>query len=140
MSHEENMKRLNELLAEEIEAGVRYLHLSMTVKGLDRLLIKGVLLENMKETFEHAQMIADRILQLGGAPRLELKLSLPPEKTTAKEAIRTAIAFEQAALDAYRELLEKVECEGNTVLEEFAREQVAVESQHVADLQLLLED
>ncbi len=138
MGQEAYIRGLNELFAEEIEAGIRYLHLAATVTGVDRLLVRKTLLENLAETLEHAQVVADKILQLGGIPRLELKLSLPAEKTSAKEAIRTALAFEVAALEAYRELLDKVD-EKDVAIEEFLRAQVAVESQHVAELELLLE-
>ena len=138
MATDGHIRSLNELFAEEIEAAIRYLHLAVTVKGLDRLLVQKVLIENMQETLEHAQTIANKIVQLGGIPRLELKVNLPPQKTTAAEAIRTAIAFEQAALDAYLELLDSVE--GDVPLEEFVRAQVDVESQHVAELSLLLEE
>ena len=75
----------------------------------------------------------------GGVPRLDLKLSLAPEKTTGPEAIRIALTVEQAALDAYRELLEQVGG-SDVILEEFLRAQVALESEHVAQLELLLED
>ncbi len=135
---QEILTRLDELFAEEVEAAIRYLHLAMTVKGLDRLIVRDTLFENMKETIEHAQMIADKILQLGGVPSLQLKLNLAPEKSSGAEAIRTALIFEQAALDAYSELLEHVK--GDPRLEEFVRSQVAVESEHVAQLALLLED
>ncbi len=136
----EHLDRLNDLIAEEIEAGLRYFHLASTLRGMDRLLVKDILLENMKETFEHAQMIADKVLQLGGTPRLEIKLSLEPQKTTAPEALRTAVTVEQAALDAYRDLLETVEGEGDLILEEFLRSQISIESEHVSELELLLED
>jgi len=140
MSHEENIARLNGLLAEELEASLRYFHLAMTIRGMDRVLVKDILMENMKETIEHAQMVAEKILQLGEVPKIEIKLELAPEKTSAQEALRTAVTVEQAALDAYRELLEKVETEGDVVLEEFARQQVALESEHVSELGLLLEE
>ncbi len=139
MKREESLKRLNELFAEEIEAGIRYLHLAGTLKGLDRLLVRDTMLENMNETLEHAQAIAMKIQQLGGTPHLDLKLSIPPERATAQEAIRTALAFEQAALDAYRELLDDIKGDDDVVLEEFLRAQVAVESEHVAELYGLLE-
>ena len=54
------------------------------------------------------------------------------------EAIRTALAFEQAALDGYKELLESAA--GDVVLEEFARAQIATESEHVSALYLLLDE
>ena len=64
--------------------------------------------------------------------------SLPAEKTTGAEAIRTALAFEQAALDGYRDLLESAG--GDVEIEDFAREQISVETEHVAELSLLLEE
>jgi len=137
MSKEDLLRRLNELFAEEIEAGLRYLHLAVTLKGLDRLLVRKTLLEGMSETMEHAQTIADKMVQLGGYPSLDIKVQLPAEKTTGPEAIRTALAFEQAALDAYRELAEGL-TDGSPIAE-FIRDQVAVESGHVAELSLLLE-
>jgi len=45
MATPEHVKDLNDLFAEEIEAAIRYLHLAVTVKGLDRLLVQKVLLE-----------------------------------------------------------------------------------------------
>ncbi|MFQ5655365.1 MAG: ferritin-like domain-containing protein [Planctomycetota bacterium] len=142
MSREESLRRLNELFAEEIEAGIRYLLLAVTVRGLERITVQSILLDNMKETLDHAQQVAEKILQLGGNPSLDLRLSLPPEKPTGVDAVRTALIFEQAALDAYRELLEKVSRDGDddVVLEEFLRAQVALESEHVAGLELLLEE
>lgn len=138
MASKENIEALNGLFAEEIEAAIRYLVLSVSVKGLDRLLVRQVLLENMQETLEHAQTIANKIVQHGSLPSVDLRLNLPPQKTSGAEAIRTALAFEQAALDAYRELLDRIE--DDLPLEEFIRAQVDLESQHVAELSLLLEE
>ena len=140
IDREESLRRLNELYAEEIEAGIRYLHLAVGLKGLDRLHVRKVLLENMEETIEHAQLVAEKILQMGESPTLSLKVHLPAERTNGTDALRTALVFERAALDAYRELLDRCEGGNDVVLEEFARAQVALESQHVSELELLLED
>ncbi len=139
-TREEAIGRLNELYAEEIEAALRYLHLAVTLKGLDRLMIRKVLLDNLEETMEHAQLVGEKIVQMGAAPTLKIQLNLPPERGNGADALRTALVVERAALDAYRELLERVEGGGDVVLEEFARAQVALESQHVSELELLLED
>ena len=53
-SRAEAIQRLNELLAEEMEASMRYLHLSTLVQGIDRLVIQKVLKENHEATIEHA--------------------------------------------------------------------------------------
>lgn len=133
----DTIRQLNELFAEEIEAALRYLHLAVTIKGLDRLLVRKTLLEGMEETIDHAQTIANKIVQLGGYPSLDLNVTLPAEKTSGADAIRTALAFEQAALDGYKELLERLDDDDE--IADFVRDQVATESEHVAELSLLLE-
>ena len=137
-SREVALSRLNELLAEELEASIRYVHLGTLVQGIDRLVIQKVLQENHEETVEHAQQVSEKILQVGGTPKPKINLELTGEKCTGIEALQTALLFEQAALDAYKEFLEVVEGSGDVVLEEFARQQVALESEHVSELQMLL--
>jgi len=137
-SREVALSRLNELLAEELEASIRYLHLGTLVQGIDRLVIQKVLQENHEETVEHAQQVSEKILQVGGTPQPKINLELTGEKCTGIEARQTALLCEQAALDAYKEFLEVVEGSGDVVLEEFARQQVALESEHVSELRMLL--
>ena len=139
MSKEDSLRRLNELFAEEVEAGIRYLVIACTLKGMDRLLVRGTMLENMSETLDHAQAIGAKMIQLGGTPSLDMKLNIPAEKVSATDAIRTALAFEQAALDAYREALDQLSDDDDVILGEFLRAQVALESEHVAELYTLLE-
>jgi bacterioferritin (cytochrome b1) len=77
-------------------------------------------------------------LQLGGNPSPRIQLNLDGRRYSGQQAIAEALLFEQAALDGYRDLLEQVDSSGDVVLEEFARQQVAVESEHVSQLQMLL--
>ncbi len=135
---EEVLRRLNELFAEETEAAVRYLYLAATVKGLDRATVRATLLEGIRETLEHAQTIAEKVIQLGGTPKLRIRVEVDDGLTTGRDAIRTALAFEQAALDGYKELLDLAG--DDVVLEEFARAQIATESEHVSSLYLLLDE
>jgi len=135
----EVLTALNELFAEEVEAAIRYIHLAATVKGLDRATVRQTLVDGIRETLEHAQTIAEKVVQLGGTPRLKIRLELDGGLVSGAEAIRTALAFEQAALDAYKDLLEKTD-DDDVVLEEFVRAQIATESEHVASLYLLLDD
>ena len=137
-SRDEALRRLNELLAEEMEASIRYLHLSTLVQGIDRLVIQKVLKENHEETIEHAQQVSEKIIQVGGVPQPKINLELTGDKCTGIEALQTALLFEQAALDAYKDFLDTVEGSGDVILEEFTRQQVAIESEHVSELQMLL--
>jgi bacterioferritin len=134
----EIVQELHRLFAEEVEAAIRYLHLASAVRGVERLIVEPKLRENFQETIQHAEIIARKIRELGSVPRLELHISLPAERIGAKEAFELALTFEEAALEAYQDLLRRVE--GDVPLEEFVRGQIAIEAEHVAELKQLLAD
>ena len=135
-ANEEVIADLNRLFAEEVEASLRYLHLLNAVRGIDRLTIEPVLKEGFAETIQHAEVIARKIRSLGHVPRLDINLSCPPDPLTGEEALRQALTVEEAALEAYHDVLSRVE--GDVSLEEFVRAQIAIESEHVAELRELL--
>ena len=68
----------------------------------------------------------------------QIRIDFESRRYTGKEALQEALLFEQAALDGYRDLLEQVDGCGDVILEEFARQQVSVESEHVSELKMLL--
>lgn len=137
LSNSELVNELNRVFAEEVEAALRYLHLLNAVRGMDRLLVQPVLQQAFKETIEHAQIIGQKIRTLGGVPRLSVTLDCPPEALSGRQALEIAVTFEEAALEAYQDMLTRVE--GDVGLEEFVRSQVAAEAQHVAELKELLD-
>lgn len=136
LSDESIVGELNRLYAEEVEACMRYLHLCSAVRGMDRLLVERVLREGVSETLEHAEVIAQKVRALGYVPKLDIQVNCPPEPISGREALRQALTFEEAALEAYQDVLRRVE--GDLVLEEFIRSQIATESEHVAQLKELL--
>jgi bacterioferritin (cytochrome b1) len=136
LSNDEIIQELNRLFAEEVEAALRYMHLSNAVRGLDYLLVEPVLKRGFEETIQHAEVIAHKIRALGAVPNLTLSVSLEPRTLGGKEALETALTFEEAALEAYQDCLRRIE--GDVALEEFIRSQIATESEHVADLKQLL--
>ena len=138
LSAEDTTQELHRIFAEEVEAAIRYLHLANAVRGVERLVAEPKLREGFQATIQHAQVIARKIRELGSVPRLDLNISLPAEAIGAKEAFEMALTFEEAALEAYQDLLRKVE--GDVPLEQFARAQIAEEAEHVADLKQLLAD
>ncbi|MGD8453199.1 MAG: ferritin-like domain-containing protein [Phycisphaerae bacterium] len=138
LSTEETVQELHSIFAEEIEAAMRYLHLANAVRGVERLIVEPKLRAGFLETIQHAEVIARKIRELGSVPRLELHLSLPAQSVGAKEAFEQALTFEEAALEAYQDLLRRIE--GDVPLEEFVRGQIATESEHIAELKQLLMD
>lgn len=138
LSTSEIVAELNRIFAEEVEAATRYLHLANAVRGMDRLIVERVLKAGFQETIEHAEVIARKIRALGHVPRLEISVQCPATPMTGREALRQALTFEEAALECYQDILRRVE--GDVLLEEFIRSQIAVESEHVAQLRELLAD
>jgi bacterioferritin (cytochrome b1) len=136
LSKADLVQDLNRLFAEEVEAALRYLHLSHAVRGINHLLVGPLLKRGFQETIEHAEVIAHKIRELGAVPRLDVNLSLQPQALDAKEVLELALTFEEAALEAYQDTLRRVE--GDIPLEEFIRSQIVVESEHVAELKQLL--
>jgi bacterioferritin (cytochrome b1) len=136
LSKAEIVQELNRLFAEEVEAALRYLHLSHAVRGINHLVVGPVLSKGFQETVEHAEVIAHKLRSYGAVPSLNLSMSLPPTPVDAKEALEMALTVEEAALEAYQDTLRRVE--GDIPLEEFIRSQIVVESEHVAELRQLL--
>ena len=136
LSQKEVISELNRLFAEEIDAALRYLHLTNALRGTDHLIVSPVLKQSFDDTIAHAGVIARKIRALGAVPELQLEISLPPDTMTGQEALQTALTFEEAALEAYQDCLRRVE--GDIALEEFIRSQIATESEHVAELKQLL--
>lgn len=136
-SQSEIIADLNHLFAEEVEAAIRYLHLANAVRGLDRLSVEPVLKAGFQETIQHAGVIARKIRSLGHVPTLEVSVACPPDPLTGAEALRQALTVEEAALEAYHDVLRRVE--GDVSLEEFVRAQIGLESEHVAELRELLQ-
>lgn len=70
VDREELLKVLNEAFAEEWLAYYQYWIGAQVIEGPLRPTIEEEFLEHAKEELEHAQLISDRIIQLGGTPLL----------------------------------------------------------------------
>lgn len=136
VSREEIVDELNRLIAEEAEAFLRYFHLRYRLNDADRKKADRFFDGAMKETAEHAEAIAAHIRKLGCTPQLKIHLNLDGDVISYHDALAEALCFEQQALDAYKDLLPRVK--GDASLEEFVRQQVATETEHVEEIEKLL--
>lgn len=120
---------LNRLMAEEVEACLRYFQMRFRLRGKDYLAAEQFFEGAIKETMEHANAVAQQIRSLGQIPTLRVNLSLGGDPIRLEAALAEALDVEQQALDAYKDLLPRVT--GDPVLEDFIRRQVEVETEHV---------
>ena len=106
--------KLQESLATEWVCVLRYTRHYHTATGLVSEPVKMHFLEHAKEEQAHAMMLAERIVQLGGAPDLNpdhlTKLSHAEyrEGKTLKDMVKEDLIAERIAIDSYRELIDYI--------------------------------
>jgi bacterioferritin len=134
---EQNIEILNEIMELELAGVVRYTHYSLMVYGYNRIPIVSWLKSNALEGQAHAQKAGELVTMLGGHPSLKIGALLETEKHNIGDILRESLEHEKLTLDAYYKLLKSVE--GNSViLEEYAREMIYLEEQHLDEVNKML--
>src|SRR3954451_18818484 len=106
------IKLLNEALATEIVCVLRYKRHYFMAQGLESEAVKQEFLAHAGEEQLHADMISERIVQLGGAPDLNPGGLLTKahseyvEGTTLVDMIKEDLIAERIAIDSYREIIQ----------------------------------
>lgn len=93
------IENLNQDLAGELQAIVQYLQHSYLVAGLKRLPIHDLLEEIAKDEMKHAEMLAERIVAMGGVPTVHPRPIVQP--ATIEEMLQADLEAEKGALRDY---------------------------------------
>jgi bacterioferritin len=136
---------LQQALATEIVCVLRYRQNYFAARGLRAKVAATEFLEHSKQELEHADRIAERIVQLGGDP--DLNPATLGERSHAEyrigkslsEMIRENLVAERIAIDSYREIAQYVGDDDPTT-RRIMEEILAVEEEHADDLAALLVD
>jgi len=135
---------LNEALATEIVCVLRYKRHHYMAAGIHAQAVAEEFWEHASEEQQHADMIAERIVQLGGAPNFSPEglamrsHSQYVEGTTLVDMIREDLVAERIAIDSYSEIIRYLGTNDPTsrrVLEEI----LAKEEEHADDMKTLIE-
>jgi bacterioferritin len=108
------VKLLNDSLATELVCILRYKRHHFTAKGLASKAIADEFLVHANEETEHADMIAERIVQLGGEPDFQPATLLQrshadyDESTDLKAMIRANLIAERVAIEAYTQMVKLI--------------------------------
>jgi bacterioferritin len=128
---------LNHILELELAGVVRYLHYSFMIFGHNRIPIVAWLRDQATESSAHAVLAGEHITALGGHPSLKIGSLLETHQHDVNEILKEAHEHEKEGLGAYYSLLELVA--GKSVwLEEYARDQIAAEEMHLADIRKMM--
>jgi len=128
---------LNRILELELAGVVRYMHYSFMIFGHNRIPIVGWLREQATESNAHAVLAGEHITALGGHPSLKIGSLLETHQHDVNEILKEAHEHEKVGLEAYYDLLELAEGK-SILLEEYARDQIAAEEMHLADIRKMM--
>src|SRR5688572_20243467 len=127
------VETLNRILELELAGVVRYLHYSFMIFGHHRIPICKWLMEQADESKAHAVLAGEHVTALGGHPSLKIGELLESHRHTVDDILKEAIIHEGVGLAEYRKLLALTE--GRSILlEEYARDQIAAEEWHLAEI------
>jgi bacterioferritin len=139
------LKLLNSALATEIVCTLRYKRHYFMAKGIASESVAAEFAQHATEEQEHADKLAARIVQLGGAPDFapqtlaERSHSEYREGKDLTDMIRENLVAERIAIETYREIIRYLG-EGDTTTRRIFEEILAVEEEHADDMTDLLDN
>ena len=138
------VKVLNEALATEIVCVLRYKRHYYMAKGIHSETVKSEFLEHAQEEQAHADLLAERIVQLGGEPDfnpanlVSRSHSQYDESESIRAMLHEDLVAERIAIESYREIAQWLGDKDSTT-RKMMEEILASEEQHADDLVSLLE-
>jgi bacterioferritin len=137
------LKLLNEALATEIVCVLRYKRHFFMASGIHAQSVAQEFLQHANEEQAHADQLAQRIVQLGGAPNLSPEGMLTRSHSEYVEGdglvdmIREDLVAERVAIDSYREMIDYLGTNDSTT-RRMLEGILAMEEEHAEDLASLL--
>lgn len=128
---------LNRILEMELAGAVHYTHYSFMVYGYNRIPIVKWLEEQATESMSHARTAGEMVTLLGAHPSLAIGPLLETQKHDIGDILRESLGHEKATLRLYEKLMKLVEGE-DIMLEEYAREHIYLEMQHIGQVDKML--
>jgi bacterioferritin len=134
---------LNAALATEIVCVLRYKRHYFMAQGIASESVKTEFAEHATQEQEHADRIAERIVQLGGEPDLnpdsltKRSHSEYQEGNSLVDMLREDLVAERVAIESYREMIEWLHGKDSTT-KRMLEEILAMEEEHAEDINSLL--
>jgi len=139
------IKLLNEALATEIVCVLRYKRHYFMAQGIHAEPIAAEFLQHANEEQQHADQIANRIVQLGGEPNFNpdgltmRSHSEYKEGETLLDMVKEDLVAERVAIDSYTEMIRYI-ADNDITTRRMLESILAVEEEHADDLVKFLAD
>jgi bacterioferritin len=140
---EEVIRLLNEALATELVCYLRYKRHYFVADGINSEPVAAEFLEHATQEQQHADQIAERIVQLGGSPDFSPEglasrsHAQYVEGGSLKDMIRENLIAERIAIESYREIAQYIG-EKDPTTRRIMEEILATEEEHADDLVSLM--
>ncbi|HEY0061850.1 MAG TPA: ferritin-like domain-containing protein [Telluria sp.] len=137
------VQMLNDALATELVCVLRYKRHYYTVSGLSNGPIKAEFLEHAQQEQEHADALAERIVQLNGSPNFNPATLTArshaeyDESDDVQAMIRANLIAERVAIESYRQMIAAIGDKDPTT-KHLLIGIMAVEEEHADDMRDLL--
>ncbi len=132
MDKDKVVSAMNEALRMELTSAMKYLDFSFRVFGPTRKPVVEHFMEEAKESFDHATMLGNKIVALGGKPAVTADVPKMKGGASLDDLLQAAIENEKAAVAIYSELLGMVQEE--TALRVLFENQILAEQEHLEEL------
>ncbi|BBT19019.1 ferritin-like domain-containing protein [Metapseudomonas otitidis] len=139
------LRLLNEALATELVCHLRYKRHYYMATGLKASIAAAEFLEHAQQELQHADQLAERIVQLGGEPDFNpagLEARSHAQYVAGRnlrEMVTEDLIAERIAIDSYREIVQFLGDKDPTTRRLF-EEILAQEEEHADDMADILED
>ncbi len=134
MAREDLIENLNSALSLELAGVIQYSQHSYLVTGTEREVFKEFFRDQAGEAQDHAEMLGDKIVALGGIPTVEP--GMIRQSTDLKEMLNQDLELEREAITVY--MAAWASCDDNDLPQKFWLEgQIADEQMHVEELEKL---
>ncbi len=130
---------LNSIMEYELAGVVRYTHSLIMVTGPYRIPIVEFLKSQANESLVHAQQAGEILTGLEGHPSQKIANIEETNQHSIRDILKESLEHESHALSLYVKLLDAVE-NASVYLEEYARNMIGQEEQHVIELKKMLRD
>jgi bacterioferritin len=132
MDRDSFIESLNEDLQTEFQSVVQYVQHTAAITGPEYLSTVDELKVHLAQELQHAQILAEQIVFLGGTPTT----TVPdvPEWTDSKDALQADLRLEERQLERYRERFAQANELGLADVAEALRPLLEQTQEHVRDL------
>ena len=134
MARAELVENLNKALSLELAGIIQYSQHSYLVTGTEREIFKGFFRDQAEEARDHAEVLGDKIVALGGIPTVEP--AMIRQSVDVQEMLKQDLELEREAMAVYMAAWSS--CDDNDLPQKFWLEgQISDEQMHIEELEKL---